>query len=133
MGGLLPSILSNSLLGYTIQPNNGFSTTAFYVKSVLLILVLTSCLSTVGKSASQPHRKNQLRMREVIRCSWCYYYSIADSTFYSLENMKLLLLDSAVKLFSFSVVFFFFFSFLFFLVLYLLIYSPLSHFSYSSS
>jgi len=50
-GGLLPTILLNSLLGYTIQPNDVVSTTAFYLKSVLLILVHTSFLSTVEKSA----------------------------------------------------------------------------------
>jgi len=99
LGVLLPTILLNSLLGYTIQPNYGFSTTAFYLKGVLLILVLTSCLSTVGKSAGKESSLAE-SMREVIRCPWCYYYSVADSNFFSLVEEKLLLLDSTVELFS---------------------------------
>ena len=55
LGALLPTILLNSLLGYTILPHYGFSSTAFYLKSVLLILVLTSCpIGWERRKASQP-------------------------------------------------------------------------------
>jgi len=77
LGDVLPTILLSSLLGYTIQPNYGFSTTTFYLKSVLLILVLTSCLDSEKERKSSKGKERCWQgpsLREVIRYSGCYYY-----------------------------------------------------------